>query len=115
MRGAFVVLGESSTRYILGDDFAPFIQGGRRMRPDVLRRFAARTKSKLRVSEKKQPNRCPFVNLATPIYYEITPLPWRGFCSRLFDDGHRFRGGPHRCVEMDGPGAQWRPGLHDET
>jgi hypothetical protein len=55
MRSAFVVPGESSTRLVLGDDFAPFIQGGRRMRPDVLRRIAARTKSKLCGSEKKQP------------------------------------------------------------
>ena len=55
MRGAFVVLGESSTRLVLGADFAPFIQGGRRMRPDVLRRIAARTKSKLHESEKKNP------------------------------------------------------------
>jgi hypothetical protein len=55
MRGAFVVLGESSTSMVLGTDFAPFIQGGRRMRPDVLRRIAARTKSKLRESEKKKP------------------------------------------------------------
>lgn len=53
MRGAFVVLGESSTRLVGGDDFAPFIQGGRRMRPVVLRRIAPRTKSKLCGSEKK--------------------------------------------------------------